>query len=52
MTTTTLRYAIMASAFVGSMFVSPPESKAIFHWCRGCGQPAAAYPVAPAYGVL
>ncbi|HEY2839652.1 MAG TPA: hypothetical protein VGJ26_10905 [Pirellulales bacterium] len=49
MTHTTLRYAIMTSAFVGSMFVSPPESKAIFHWCKGCGQPAAVYPVAPVY---
>jgi len=44
----TLRNVITASAFAASVFVGPAESKAIFHWCRGCGAAPAA-PPAPLY---
>jgi len=43
-----LRHAVMATAFAGTLLTVPTESKAIFHWCRGCNSAPAAAP-APAY---
>ncbi|HEY4310405.1 MAG TPA: hypothetical protein VGN12_13215 [Pirellulales bacterium] len=45
---TILRNVAIVAAFSGPLLVGPTESKAIFHWCRGCGAAPAA-PPAPAY---
>ena len=37
MTRLNLHGVLAVFAFAGSLLAVPSESKAIFHWCRGCG---------------